>query len=252
MDNDKRRIGIIIPPGNVAVEREFPIYAPGDVVLHYARMNRPNAVQTGGSILAMNDRIEEVADTVGQTHPEYIAYVCTSGSFLAGRSLADELAERIERATGVAAVVTSNSVARALETVGARSVYLIAPYPDVIMQDEVAFLEQRGFPVPGYFTFDCATSEANRAVSSEMVMEAALQRRDEIVRAGALFISCTNLLSMDVVGPLERALGVPVVSSNQATLWDVLSRMGLACGGDDAGSLLAALPGIPGSARGAA
>lgn len=241
MDNDKRRIGIIIPPGNVAVEREYPLYAPADVVLHYARMSRPNASQTGESILAMNDRIEEVADTIGQTHPEYIAYVCTSGSFLAGRSLADELADRIKTATGIPAVVTSNSVVKALRSVDASSVYLIAPYPHPIMANEVAFLEQSGFSVPGYFTFDCATSEANRAVSSEMVMEAALARREEIGRAGALFISCTNLLSMDVIGPLERALGVPVVSSNQATLWDVLSRMGLPCGGKDAGSLLASL-----------
>jgi maleate isomerase len=32
-------------------------------------------------------------------------------------------------------------------------------------------------------------------------------------------VSCTQLLTMDQIAPLEHELGVPVVTSNQATLW---------------------------------
>ena len=38
----------------------------------------------------------------------------------------------------------------------------------------------------------------------------------------AIFTSCTNLRTFNAIEPVEEALGVPVVSSNQALLWDML------------------------------
>ena len=43
MNNDVRRIGVLIPPGNIAMERELPIHAPDGVVVHFNRMSRPGS-----------------------------------------------------------------------------------------------------------------------------------------------------------------------------------------------------------------
>lgn len=50
-----------------------------------------------------------------------------------------------------------------------------------------------------------------------------------VYREGAdgLFISCTNLRTAEVIEPLEKDLGVPVVTSNQASLWASLRRLGI-------------------------
>ena len=40
-------------------------------------------------------------------------------------------------------------------------------------------------------------------------------------------ISCTNYRTLDVIDVLESDLGVPVVSSNGATLWDALGQLGV-------------------------
>ncbi len=54
----------------------------------------------------------------------------------------------------------------------------------------------------------------------------------EIVRAvdaddaDGLFISCTNLPSYDLIEPLELALGKPVLTANQVTMWAALRAMG--------------------------
>ena len=37
--------------------------------------------------------------------------------------------------------------------------------------------------------------------------------------AEGLVISCTNLVTYDAIPELERRLGKPVVSANQATIW---------------------------------
>ena len=44
--------------------------------------------------------------------------------------------------------------------------------------------------------------------------------------ADALFISCTNLPTYDVIPQLEAELRVPVISANQVTMWAALARLG--------------------------
>jgi len=45
--------------------------------------------------------------------------------------------------------------------------------------------------------------------------------------ADAIFVSCTNLPTYDLIEPLETALGKPVFTANQLTMWACLRRMGL-------------------------
>ncbi|UXX93539.1 hypothetical protein N7U49_18055 [Streptomyces sp. AD2-2] len=44
--------------------------------------------------------------------------------------------------------------------------------------------------------------------------------------ADALFISCTNLPTYDVIPHLEAELRIPVVSANQVTMWAAPRRLG--------------------------
>lgn len=45
--------------------------------------------------------------------------------------------------------------------------------------------------------------------------------------AEAIFVSCTNLPTFDLIEPLEKALGKPVLTANQLTMWACLRRMQL-------------------------
>jgi maleate isomerase len=62
-------------------------------------------------------------------------------------------------------------------------------------------------------------------IRTEQVYEYAKAHRHK--DADALFISCTNLASVSVIGDLERDLGIPVVSSVQATFWQCLRMTGV-------------------------
>jgi maleate cis-trans isomerase len=45
--------------------------------------------------------------------------------------------------------------------------------------------------------------------------------------ADAYFLSCANIHTIDVIDELERDLGKPVVTSNQAALWCSLRAAGI-------------------------
>ena len=55
---------------------------------------------------------------------------------------------------------------------------------------------------------------------------AGLVRDTDTADAQAVFISCTNLPTYDVIAPLEAELGKPVLTANQVTMWSALRVIG--------------------------
>jgi maleate isomerase len=237
MDNKVRRIGILAPPGNVAMERELPLFLPPGVVMNHNRLSRPGNAISRESLLAMAESVDRAAHDLAQAYPEVIVYGCTSGSFLEGIGKEARLAERITQRTGIPAVTTSTAVVEALRAQGARRIFMVTPYPDAVNEHELAFCRHYGLDVVALDSFRCPTSEDIRAVSSEQVAELVLGNREAIAACDTIFISCTNLLSMDQIETIEARSGKPVVTSNQASLWAGLARMGVPMQGIRAGSL---------------
>ena len=128
-------------------------------------------------------------------------------------------------------------VLEALNALRLKRVYMITPYPDDINDEEVGFLAHYGVEVAGYDSFRCEVTDLTAAVSSEAVAELALRHRVEIGKCDGVFISCTQLLTMDQIEALESKLGCGIVTSNQATLWAGLNFLGVRAQGVRAGRL---------------
>jgi maleate isomerase len=60
-------------------------------------------------------------------------------------------------------------------------------------------------------------------VSADTVL--ALARGMPLDGAEAVFLSCTNLPTYDVIPSLEAELGVPVLSANLVTMWAALRQL---------------------------
>jgi len=237
MNNNSRRIGVLIPPGNVTVEREFAHFAPADVYVHYNRLYRPTVSVDKAGLLSMIESAEKAARGLAQANPEIIVYACTSGSFLSGPGREDEIGELIKRWTGIPACTTSSSVIMGLKALEAKRVFMLTPYPDDIHAQEIDFLKFRGISVDGHDTFRCADTVQIRDIPSEAVAERVLQHRAQASNCDAVFISCTNLLTLDQIEYLEHNLGVPVTSSNHCTLWAALRHMKVSMKGISLGRL---------------
>ena len=238
MNNDVRRFGVIAPPGNVAIERELPPVLPPGVAMNHNRLSRPGSgATTSDSLLGMADSIDRASRDLAEAKPEVILYGCTSGSFLFGPGREAEAARRIFDVTGIAAITTSMAVISALRAFAAREVFMVGPYPDNVIAEEIEFLAHYGVKVRAWDSFRCGSSENNRKVSSEQVAEMVLAHVAEASDCDAVFITCTNLLSMDRIAYLEDRLGKPVTTSNQASLWAALRAMDVDTSAIASGSL---------------
>jgi maleate isomerase len=225
MCSDLHRIGVIVPTANVTTEDELRQYCPPEVRTHIARLFRESYELNPDTLQELIASTDDAARQIARVDPEVTLWACTSGSFIRGLAGEADISRRIEQVTGTKAITTSAALVQALRAVAAKRVYLVTPYIDSINEQEVKFFEDSGFDVTHTATFRMSDTRTIRQTPSAEV--ASLVRR-EAEKAGsfdAVFISCTQLHSMDALDELERTFGVPVISSNSATLWAGLNAL---------------------------
>jgi len=160
--------------------------------------------------------------------PAVVGYACTAGSFVNGRAGERALVAALLEAGAPTAVTTSGALVQALKALAVARVAVATPYDDAVTALLVSYLSECGIAVTA--TSNLGLDAAIWTVPLERTME--LVRRAWTEDCEAVFISCTNLWTYDVIESLEAELGVPVVSANQATMWAAVALTGLAACGD--------------------
>lgn len=221
------KVGVIIPSSNTTVEREFNnAFVDRDITVHSARITLRDVTLRG--LEEMERETERAAMELSTAKVNIIAYACTTGSLFKGPNHHVEIVNRIKSVTGIDAVATSGAVVDALRSLGARRVLVVTPYIDELNVKEADFLRAHGFEIVGIrglgIVDNTVIGSLDPSVAYNTAMEFARQVKEDF---DALFISCTNWRTFEVLGRIERELGKPVVSSNSATLWSVLKRLGL-------------------------
>ena len=219
------RIGIIYP-GDGALDREFWDFAPPGVSLHFTRQPLHEGpvglpAMTG---LIEDGSLEPCAESLRMIQPEVVTFACTSASFIRGLEGERAIRERIERASGTCADTTSGSILAACRALGLGRVAVAAPYVEEVSRKLGEFLEEGGVGVTRVRHMGLEGGIAD--VPVEEVVRVGIET--DGARAEGLVISCTNLITIEAIPELERRLGKPVVSANQATVWHACRLAGVA------------------------
>ncbi|EHR62842.1 maleate cis-trans isomerase family protein [Saccharomonospora cyanea] len=220
----QRGIGVIAP-FDLALERELWRWVPMEVSLHLARTPyEPVPVSMEMAHLVSNSvHLAAATRDVLHVEPEVVAYLCTSGSFVNGVCAEESLRKVICDAGAPEAVTTSGALAEVLRRLDLRRISVLTPYDADLTERLHEFLGELGV--------DTVTSDhlglggGIWKVSYRTIAERILAA--DHTEAQAIFVSCTNLPTYDVIEPLEKALGKPVLTANQLTMWDCLRRMEL-------------------------
>ena len=223
-----KRLGVLVGDSDPIVEFDLQRFLPSHVSFHVGRLDMPPdaGLAASRSSQMMCDSAPHAARKVAVAEVDFFAFACTSASFLHGEGWDRRVARSITDATGVPATTTATAVADALEAIGARRVFMATPYSRDVNAREVAFLRRRGIEVAGQLGFDCSKSRDVSRVPVDRIRDRLLARGARISEAGALFVSCTMLRAMEIAEGLEEELGVPVVTSNTATMWAMLRAIG--------------------------
>jgi maleate isomerase len=216
----RARLGLLVPSSNTTNEPEFGRVLPEGVSVHTGRL--PLESVTAADLEAMSETAGRASERLRHAGVDVAAYACTTGSLVKGHDYAEHLEEEVAAAADAPAVATALSVERALRAVDASAVTVVTPYVESLNERERSFLEAGGFEVLSVTGHRIEPNTEIGALRPEEAYRQAVAAVDD--GADALFVSCTNYRTFEVVERLEADLGVPVVTSNQATLWDALGH----------------------------
>ncbi len=216
-------IGVVVP-FDFALDRELWRWLPDDVSLHITRMPFAPLPATLEMAVHISDPalVAKGYDDVRAVSPSVMAYGCTSGSFIGGLDGQRALVSAMVGAGAPAAVTTSGALLEALAHLEVRRVATATPYVAELTVGLTAYLAEAGVEV---------VAAAGLGLTSHIWtvpydVTAGLVRDTDTGDAQAVFISCTNLPTYDVIAGLERELGKPVLTANQVTLWSALRVLG--------------------------
>jgi len=152
-------------------------------------------------------------------HVDVIGYGCTSGATVIG----PERVATLVHSTVPSARVTNpiTAVEAALTALEARRIAYVSPYVASVTAPMREHLARAGIETVCEGSFNVG-HDPNVARITEAAVAAGIRRVTEGQDVDAVFVSCTNLRSFGVIDAIEAELGLPVVSSNQALLWDML------------------------------
>lgn len=216
------RLGVILPSSNTTVEYEFSkALQDADVSVHYARV--PLQEVTVQGLEGMECELENATQLLADANVDVIAFACTSGSLVKGLGYDSKLAKRISEVAHCPALTTSGAVLDALRALKARKVCLGTPYLSEVAAKEVCFLEGNGFEV---LREQSLGIKENLKIGQLTPVDAEkLAKAVYIKEADVVFLSCTNFRTIEALPTMESEIGVPVISSNSATLWVALKKL---------------------------
>lgn len=235
----RRAVGMVAPY-DFALDRELWRWAPDEVDLLLTRTPfEPLPVSVAqAQRLSDAEVIGAATRSLTATDPAVVGYACTAGSFAGGCAGERALCDAMTAAGAPAAVTTSGAVVLALRALGADRVAVATPYDEDVTALLAAFLAESGVTVTS--TSCLGLDREIWRVPADTTVE--LVRRAWHASCDAVFVSCTNLATFDVIAPMEAELGVPVVSANQATMWAAVALAGMAARGPDQRLLAEELP----------
>lgn len=235
----RARIGAIVLSDDTTVEPEFTAHVPAGVSVHASRMASTPGVSTIDELEQLGEEVDRCVDLLETADVDVVSYNCTTGSLIHGPGYERKLETSISERSSIPAVTTAGAVKRAFEALDVESVAITTPYRQEVNDREADYLRESGFEVVDISGYQCGQPpEQYTSAPPERAYREA--RAIDSAEADAVFISCTGYRTFEIIAALEEDLDKPVVTSNQATLWDVLRTVGVGYHDRELGALFGA------------
>ena len=237
-EDGRKIIGLVVLQSDETIEDDLRRLVPPSVRLMATRI--PSGLEvTRESLGAMEDHLTQAVGLFPEGLAfDAIGYGCTSGTAQIGPERITELV-----GAGAAARAVTNPLSAliaACQIQGIRRLAILSPYIEAVSARLREVLAEHGVETPVFGSF-AEANEAKVVRISGNSIQAASRELAVDAEVDALFLSCTNLRTLDVIAGLQNDIQLPVLSSNLVLTWDLLRLSG--CLGDDTkpGELLANL-----------
>ena len=231
------RVGMIVPSSNLTMETELPrmlhdreqLVPEERFTFHSSRMRMKHV--TAEELARMNAQTERATLELADARPDVVASACLVAIMAQGPGYHQHAESQI---TGVLqgegldlpVVSSAGALLRALDALGARRIAMITPYMKPLTKLVADYVEDAGIEVCDALSLEVSDNLAVAQLDPEQLREH--WRKVDVGDADVLVLSaCVQMPSLAAVQPVEDASGLPVVSAATATVFTVLSELGL-------------------------
>lgn len=217
-------VGLLTPQANTTVESECQILLPSGMGVINARLTSNKPV--------IEERLVDYFDTLHASLAQFadaplraVGVACTGSSYLYGKDREDALFQALSKQQGAPVTCSALAVVDALQTLEAKRIGLVSPYPDSLLARSVAYWQSRGFAVTAVAKVVATKADHARygsthpvyALGSKAALASLQQLRgaslDAIVMLGTGMPSLKSILEIPVLD------GAPVISCTLALAW---------------------------------
>ncbi|NGN91239.1 maleate cis-trans isomerase [Nocardioides sp. KC13] len=216
-------VGLLYP--GYAAEDDFPTLENalgGEIWLPLVHTSMGRDEHTVEALLDTGSaaRLAAGADEIAVHSPDAVIWACTSGSFVYGRDGAAAQAAAISERLGVPASSTSIAFVEAARALGLGKVAVAASYPEDLAGHFRAFLAAGGIEVVSFGASGIFTAVDVGRLGADEVIEMTVTV--DVPEAQAVLVPDTAMHTLTCIDALENALGKPVLTANQVTVWEGL------------------------------
>lgn len=212
----RRQLGLIVLATDLTSERDFARLIPRDRAAVYTTRVAFQNPTTPDNLRQMAPRLGAAAELILPGEPlAALCYSCTSASVVIG----DQAVARAIHAVrpGVPVVTPSGAALLAFVALGVRRIAVVTPYLVETSRPMAEYFIRHGLQITRFECFGLDDDRAMARVCQDDIIAAAC--RVDSVDAEAVFLSCTGLPAVDTIAAIEKRIGKPVVTSNQASAW---------------------------------
>ncbi|MBY5935242.1 aspartate/glutamate racemase family protein [Tateyamaria omphalii] len=217
------QLGLIVLQADETIEQDMRRLLPDNVECMVSRVPSGTSV-TPATLQDMAAHLTDAAHLLPRgADMACVAYACTSGTAEIG---ADRIRELVRDGVSTPHVTDPvTALIAACRHLGISRLGLLSPYIASVSDRLRSVLAASGIDVVAFAGFDEPVEERVVRISSRSVIAAA-ESLGRDAQVDALFLSCTNLRTLDAIPAIEAARGIPVLSSNLVLAWHMAQLAG--------------------------
>jgi maleate isomerase len=224
MPSNYFKVGLIVPSSNTVMEPDFHRQLGARCAISTSRVYLEQVTRDAEQAM-IDDDLPKALRLIKTTDPHVIVFGCTSAGSLGGLESDTGIARRIEQQTGVRALTVVGSVVEQLKVIQPGKVAVFTPYREELTRTVAACVTEAGYPLATVAGMGILSNREIGRVTPAEIVEFVESRMHTAV--DCIFLSCTNWQAIDAVAAVKARFGVPVITSNQATI-DAVRQVALA------------------------
>ena len=211
------RVGVVTLSTDFTIEQDFRRIChniPIDIFVNRIPFENP---LTHENYLKMADHLPKIVeDILPDQKLDTVAYGCTSGTVAIGE---EKIKSQIQKSKpGVYVTTPITAALRAFKKLDINKIAILTPYPKLVNQTMYDYLQDRRIEIDSFSGFNLEYDSDIAKVDPQHLIKTIKDINCKNI--DAVFVSCTALRIVEVLQEIEHLIKKPIISSNQAIIWD--------------------------------